>query len=139
LGLVPKGNLFAVIFLLFFFLFNVNKGMALISAALFTPVGYLIDGPAHDIGSALLLSPALAGLWTWLYNLPVVPWTKFNNTVVLGNLVVGLVLFAPLYIGFKRFVFYYRARWKPKVDRLPLVRAVQGLHIVQTYKSWTEE
>ena len=81
---MPKGNLFAAVFFLLFFLFNVDKGLAMLSAALFTATGAL-DGVARSIGLSLLGAEALRGLWTALYDLPIVPLTRFNNTVVLGN------------------------------------------------------
>ena len=130
LGLVPKANLFAVIFFLLFFFFRVDKGMALLSAALFTPLGYALDPLAHHVGSALLFCRTLRPCWTWLYSLPIVPWTRFNNTVVLGSLVIGLALFFPLYVASKRLVLHYRAAWKAKVDNLPWVKAFKGWGLV---------
>lgn len=137
LGLVPKGNLMAAAFLVLFFFFRVDKPVALASALLFTPLGYLADGAAHALGLALLSAGALKPLWTFLYGLPVVPLTKFNNTVVLGNLVIGLALFVPLYLGSLRFVHFYRERWKPVVDQWRVVRWVKGLYFWRVYEEWT--
>lgn len=137
LGLVPKGNLFAVVFLLLFFALRLNKGLALLAAAFFTPVGYAVDGLAHTIGLALLNASALRGLWTALYDLPIVPLTRFNNTVVLGNLVLGLALFAPLYFLFIRFVAWYALNLAAKVERLKVVQWLKGLWIAQLYQEWT--
>jgi len=136
LGLIPKGNLFAVVFLLLFFALRLNKGLALLAAAFFTPLGYVVDGLAHSIGLALLKAPALAGLWTALYDLPVIPLTRFNNTVVLGNLVLGLALFAPLYFVFLRFVAWYAANLAAKVEKLKVVQWLKGLRLVQLYQEW---
>lgn len=138
LGLIPKGNLFALVFFLLFFLLRLNKGTALMSAAVFTPIGYLIDGAAHKTGLALLKAPALSGLWTALYDLPVIPLTRFNNTVVLGNLVFGLVLAVPLYLVFLRFVAWYAANLAAKVERLKIVQALKGLNIYRIYSEWTQ-
>ena len=137
LGLVPKGNLFAVFFLLLFFALRLNKGMALMSAMFFTPLGWAADGLAHRIGLALLKAPALRGLWTALYDLPIVPLTRFNNTVVLGNLVLGLALFAPLYFLALRFVAWYNVTWAARVERLRLVQALKGMWWFRTYEEWT--
>ncbi|MBI4060613.1 MAG: TIGR03546 family protein [Elusimicrobia bacterium] len=137
LGLIPKGNLFAAAFLLLFFALRLNKGMALMSAAFFTPIGYWADGLAHRLGLALLGADALRGVWTALYDLPIVPLTRFNNTVVLGNLVLGLVLFAPLYVSFLRFVAWYNATWAVRVERLKLVQALKSMAWYRTYQEWT--
>ena len=138
LGLVPKGNLLgASLFLLLFFL-RVDKGAALFSAALFTPLAWAFDGAAHRLGWALLDAAALRGLWTALYDMPIVPLTRFNNTVALGNLVIGLVLFAPLYFSFLRFVAYYQATLKARVEALPIVRTVKGWSWVDSGRRWYE-
>jgi len=136
LGLIPKGNLFAASFFLLFFLLRVNKGLALMAATFFTPIGYALDGPAHAIGLALLQAPALRGVWTALYDLPIVPLTRFNNTVVLGNLVLGLALFAPLYFAFLRFVAWYNRTLAARVEKLRLVQALKGMWFYQLYEGW---
>lgn len=137
LGLTPKGNLMTAVFLVLFFFLRVDKPVALASALLFTPLGYLVDGPAHGLGLFLLKFSALQPVWTFLYGLPLVPLTKFNNTVVLGNLAIGLILFAPLYLGFVRFVYFYRERYKPLVDQWKVVRWVKGLYFWRLYEEWT--
>ncbi|MEK7389524.1 MAG: TIGR03546 family protein [Elusimicrobiota bacterium] len=138
LGLIPKGNLFAATFFLLFFCFRLHKGMALMSSMLFTPIGYAVDGYAHRLGYALLKAPALHGLWSALYDLPLVGLTRFNNSVVLGNLIFGLVLFVPLYWTFLRFVAYYNAALAPHVERMKLVQAVKGMRWFQLYKDWAQ-
>jgi uncharacterized protein (TIGR03546 family) len=137
LGLVPKNNLLAVLFFLLFFFFRLEKGMALISALVFTPLGYMLDPVAHRIGYALLTLRPLKPLWTRLYNLPLVPWTKFNNTVVLGNFVLGLLFFFPLYFAGQRAILYYRKRWRNRVDDLGWVKAFKAWRWVKTIIKWS--
>jgi len=139
LGLVPKDSLFSVIFVLVFFLLRVDKGMALASALVFTTLAYALDGLAHSLGYGLLTAHALAPLWARLYDMPIVPWTRFNNTVVMGNLVIGAVLFVPLYLVSLRGILYYRANWSERVAKLRLVKAVTGLSIVSWYLRSTGE
>jgi len=136
LGLVPKGNLFAAAFFLLFFLFNVDKGMALLSAAVFTGAGYALDPAAHALGLALLKASALKGLWTALYDLPIVPLTRFNNTVVLGNVVLGSILYVPLYFGFLAALKRYDTHLRARVEALPLIKSIKGWDLFQKYKGW---
>jgi len=136
LGLVPKGNLFAAVFFLLFFALRVDKGLALLSAALFTGVGYAWDGVAHKLGWALLQAGALKGLWTALYDMPIVPLTRFNNTVVLGNLVIGLALYLPLYFAFLKAVALYDAHLRARVEALPVLKAFKKWDIFEKYKGW---
>lgn len=139
LGLVPSGNLIAgtVLFMLFFF--RVDKAMAALSVLLFTPLGYLLDRPAHWLGYGVLTVGALKPLWTALYNLPIVPWTRFNNTIVMGNLLIGLALYYPLYRLAMRGIFAYRTRWKAKVDQWPIIKTINGWGWVQTLHRWHEK
>lgn len=136
LGLVPKGNLFAASFFLLLFLFNVDKGMAFLSAALFTGVGYGLDSLADRIGLVLLKAEVLRGLWTALYGLPIVPLTRFNNTVVLGNVVLGILLYLPLYHAFLKALAAYDRHLRARVDALPLMKALKGWDLYQKYKGW---
>lgn len=96
-GLVPKANLTAVVLTALVFSCRVNKAMTLVGIALFTCVGPLVEPLAHRVGWAMLSHPPLAGMWTWLMDLPLVPWMRLNNTVVLGSLVLGLIAVYPVY------------------------------------------
>ncbi|MDX6770607.1 MAG: TIGR03546 family protein [Elusimicrobiota bacterium] len=136
LGLVPKGNLIAASFFLLFFFLRVDKGMAFVTAAVFTPLAYAIDGPAHRLGLALLQAPALKGLWTFLYDLPIVPLTRFNNSVVLGNLVIAVVLFAPLYLLGLRLAGWYNAVAKPYIERSAVMRSLKSWYWFQKYQEF---
>src|SRR5881396_412832 len=97
LGLTPLLNLHNVVVLILIIMLRVSFSGALLGWLLFTPVGFAFDPLFDALGHRLLLeTPALTGVWTTLYNTPVVPLTNFNNTVVLGSLAVALALFLPL-------------------------------------------
>jgi uncharacterized protein (TIGR03546 family) len=136
LGLIPKDNLFGLLFLLLFFFFRVDKGMAVVTAAIFTPIGYAIDPLAHLVGTVVLNAGLLNPLWTFLYNLPIVPFTKFNNTVVMGNLVIGWLLFKPLFHGFKKALLVYRERYQARVEKSRVMRTIDSWRWVQVYQRW---
>ncbi|WP_141732835.1 hypothetical protein [Oligoflexus tunisiensis] len=44
------------------------------------------------LGLMVLREPALKGLWTQMYNAPVLPWTRFNNSMVMGATVLAFAL-----------------------------------------------
>src|SRR6266566_339434 len=97
LGLTPLLNLHNVVVLILIIMLRVSFSGALLGWLLFTPLGFAFDPLFDALGHWLLLeTPALTGVWTTLYNTPVVPLTNFNNTVVLGSLAVALALFLPL-------------------------------------------
>ncbi|HUT90400.1 MAG TPA: TIGR03546 family protein [Thermoguttaceae bacterium] len=97
IGLVPKGNLTAVLLAVILLASRVNLGAGMIGAALFSWVGMLVDPLSHRIGQAFLTHESLQPTWAYLYDLPLAPWTALNNTVVLGSLLLGLWLFYPVY------------------------------------------
>src|SRR6266536_6463428 len=96
LGLTPLLNLHNALFFALLVLLNVSFAGGMLGWALFIPIGFLLDPLFDWIGHSLLLAPSfLTPLWTSLYNMPVVPLTNFNNTVVLGSLVFQLVFALP--------------------------------------------
>ena len=123
LGLIPKGNLFAIILSVLLLGSKANLVSGALGTAVFAWLGMLTDGQAHRLGLYLLEHPSLQAHWARLYELPLAAWTHFNNTVVLGNLVFGLVLAGPIYwLG--RLAFIRVRPWiverlqRHKVDRV---------------------
>ena len=111
LGLIPKGNLIAIGLSAIVLAARINVGTAMIAATLFSALGMLTDPLTHRIGLALLNERSLQPIWTWLYRLPLMPWTDFNNSVVMGSFVLGIGLFYPAYrLSWMWFERYRRLR-----------------------------
>ena len=89
IGLMPKATLTAQLLIVLLMATRVNIPMALLAAVAVSLANPLIDKLSDPIGYALLTSSALRPVWTKLYNMPVFPWTGFNNTVVPGGLCWG--------------------------------------------------
>ncbi len=96
-GLIPKGNLTAWLLAVLVLATRANLGAAALSAFVFSWLGMLVDPLTHRLGLALLTSTMLRPFWDWLYGLPLVPWMRLHNTVVLGNLLLGSALLFPAY------------------------------------------
>lgn len=100
IGLLPKGNLIALSLCVLLFSLRVNKGLALVAAVLFSIFGRHADAFAaftHKVGLYALHAEPLQGLYAAVYRLPLGPWLEFNNTVVMGSLLVGLYTAYPVY------------------------------------------
>ena len=97
-GFVPKGNLIAVALITLLMALRVNRTAGLMSVALFSWVGSLADGFTHQVGARVLAIESMQPHYAWAYELPLGPWIGFNNTVVLGSLLVGLYLVYPVYV-----------------------------------------
>jgi len=76
----------------------------------------------------------LRGLWTSLYNTPIVPLTNFNNTVVLGSLAFALLLFLPLFFATRWAVTRYRATIGERVRQSRFYRAVMASKVYNVYR-----
>lgn len=96
-GLLPKGNLTAAAISMVILATHANLAAAAVSGTLFSWAGLWTDPLAHRLGSAILTQPAWQKSFARLYELPLMPWTALNNTVVVGSLVLSLVLFYPVY------------------------------------------
>ena len=97
LGLVPKGNLMAVLVTSMLLATRMSVVMGMVSATFVSLVAPLCDPLTHRLGEYALTHSALAPLWSSLSRLPFAAWTSFNNTVVMGSLLLGVALFYPTY------------------------------------------
>jgi uncharacterized protein (TIGR03546 family) len=90
IGLVPKGNGTAIVLGMLLLGLRVNKPAGLVGIGLFTWLGQCLDDFAHGLGSAVLLWEPLRGGHTALYDAAISPLMGWNNTVVVGQLLIGL-------------------------------------------------
>ncbi len=119
IGLIPKGNLLAICVGILVASLQVNLGVVAMSAVVFTLCSPSIDPVCDRIGCFFLSHPALQEFWTQLANLPVVPWTNFQNSVVTGSLITGLLLLwpvqrisLPLFERYAEFIAEHGRRWR---------------------------
>ena len=135
LGFIPGFSLFKIFIILLIILLNVNITMAIVSFALCGLFGLLLDGLFHSIGFSLLTQVSfLQGFWTALYNIPIFPYTRFNNTVVLGALVSSIILIAPVFFLIKALVVLYRNKLSARVKKFKIVKALSTSKLVGLYK-----
>jgi uncharacterized protein (TIGR03546 family) len=134
LGLTPLGNIHNAIVFAALMLLNVSFAGGMLGWVLFAPIGFLLDPLFDWIGHSLLLAPALRGVWTSLYNMPIVPLTNFNNTIVLGSVVFALVLFVPLFFTLRWAVARYRATIGERVRQSAFYKAVMASKVYNVYK-----
>lgn len=122
LGLVPKGNLIAVSLLVLLFSLRVNKGVSLLAAFAFSWVGPALDPFADRLGANILSAGTLQPTYAALFQMPLGPWFDFNNTVVVGSLVIGLWAFYPAYwFSYQGFAWYHRRRHEAAAARFRVI------------------
>ncbi len=129
-GWVPFNFLFSGFIVLLLYLLNVNSGFGLLSIAILSLFSFLLDPWAGQLGEWILGLPSLKPLWILLYNLPIFPFTRFNNSVMMGSLVIALLLATPLYFLSYWAVLQYRARWKTKIEQWKIIRWAMASKVV---------
>ena len=121
LGLVPNMFMKLVLFIIIM-MFRVNVSAAFVAWAIYEILSFALDPLFDVIGYQILNISFLNAFYTWLYNLPVIPFTKFNNTVVMGSLIAGIILIIPNMIIAKKLLVYYRAHLREKVSKWKIVK-----------------
>jgi uncharacterized protein (TIGR03546 family) len=129
IGLVPKGNLTAMLLGMMLLGLRINKPAGLMGVGIFTFVGLFVDGFAHRLGSAVLVWEPLREFHTWLYEAAISPLFGLNNTVVVGQLLIGLYLIYPTYFVAHRFAVKVQAPLSKWLLQYKAVRWLRGAEI----------
>ncbi|HTN76481.1 MAG TPA: TIGR03546 family protein [Pirellulaceae bacterium] len=129
LGFIPKDNLLAVALGVMLLALRFNLTIATTSAAVFSAIAVVLDPIADALGRAVLTHPQLDHFWSTLYELPLAPWTRFHNTVVMGSLLLALALATPVYLSTRYLIVQYRPwlhEWLKQSGLEPLLHAAEG-------------
>ena len=134
LGLTPLLEPHNLLVFSLLVLLNVSFGGGMLGWMLFVPAGFLLDPLFDKIGLSLLTAPPLRPLWTGWANTPLLPYTDFNNTVVLGSFVSWLVLAIPIFFAARYGVARYRATVGERVRQSRFYKAVTASQAYNVYK-----
>lgn len=138
LGMSPIISLQSIVIFLLILIFRIQAGAAFISAFFFGFVAYILDPLTAAIGAAVLESPSLKSLFTTLYNMPIVPLTRFNNSIVMGSGVLAIILMPFVYFGARLFVVKYRETIVSKYKNTALWKAFEATRIYKWYARYEE-
>lgn len=97
IGLIPKDNLTVLALIVLLFAVRVNILAGIVGALLFTFAGHAMTPFLDHMGASLLSVIPLQGFYERMAESPFGAWTRLNNTVVAGGLLVGLLQLVPLY------------------------------------------
>ena len=134
LGLSPNLTLQGILVWFVILILDVNLSSALVALTVFSLFAFLLDPVFHWVGYQVLTNiDGLKAFWTMLYNAPIAPLTRFNNTVVMGSFLSALVLFLPVYIGMKKFVVAYRTHIGAKIEKWKVYQWIKRSTLVKWY------
>jgi uncharacterized protein (TIGR03546 family) len=138
IGITPTNSALSILIIVFLFIFNINFSAGLISAGLFSLFSHLLFPLAHKIGVFLLIKQTgLYQFWTTLYNLPLFPFFNFNNTIMLGSLIIAGLIQVPLYFFIKHCIIFYRKNLHEKLQKLKIIQTIKASFLGQwVFKLW---
>jgi uncharacterized protein (TIGR03546 family) len=122
LGLVPLSSPFGIVLFIFSFFFTHNHSSKILVMAIIKILSMTILLKLDELGWWILHIDSLQPLFTTMYNMPFVPFTKFNNTLVIGGLAAGIVLWLPVFFLFITLIPLYRNHVAPKIKNSKFVK-----------------
>jgi uncharacterized protein (TIGR03546 family) len=131
LALVPANNLLFVLLAVLLFFIKVNLGLAIVFSLIFSLLTPIVDPLVNQIGVWLLTNPSLESAFATAYSIDPLPWTRFNDGLVLGGFVVGIALFVPVLLSATLLVRLYRKHIHDRIANSRLVKAITRVPIVQ--------
>lgn len=138
-GLTPLWNLHNFIVLLLVLLLRVNLTTFILAWFGFSGMAYLLDPVLHAFGLHILTTDALRGIWTSLYNSTLWRLSNYNNSLLMGSLILSLGLFVPLFFLSNIFIRKYREHilaWVMKSRIVQALKASKFYGIYQSVSDW---
>lgn len=133
-GLTPFWTLQNIIIIAVAILTKVNLAAVFFAILIFGFIAYLFDPLFHNLGYYVLTNiDSLRQLWTEMYNWPIAPFTRFNNTVVMGSLLSALILAFPVYLLAKKGIVAYRKSWAEKIENSKFMKVLKSNVIFRWY------
>jgi len=122
LGLIPFATLHWLVLFGALLILRSNFLAAFLSFIFFWAVSFSLATPLESLGFwALSSHKALLPLWTRAYHAPLIPFTAFNHSTVMGGSLVATLLFLPVLLISKNLVH----RWREPVHAYWLSTRVQ--------------
>jgi len=138
LGFSPFLSIQTLVLLILIFFFRIQIGAAFVSAFFFKFVAFLIDPIADQLGRSILEASGLRPLFVEMYNMPLVPLTRFNNSIVMGSAAIGVILVIPAFFVFKSLILKYRATVVARFKGTKIWKAFVATKFYGLYNKYTE-
>ena len=138
LGFAPFFSIQTFFVLFIVFLFRVQLGAAFASAFFFKFIAYLLDPVADPLGRALLENESLRPLWTQMYNIPILPMTRFNNSINMGSFAISLIACPILFFVFRFLVVKYQVTVVARVRESAIWKGFQATKLYVWYSKYNE-
>lgn len=138
IGMTPGFSLQTILVFLLALIFRIQFGAVLVSAFFFSFSSYLLDGVFHTVGYKILIHEGLKELFTTLYNLPLIPLTRFNNTIFMGAGVLAIILAPIIFVLFRFLIIKYRKAVVERIQQTKFWKAIKATSFYKWYYKYNE-
>ncbi len=138
LGFSPLFSLQGLLILLLILFFRIQGGAAFASAALFALLKFILAPVFDSLGQVILEISALEGLYTTLYQAPIVPYTRFNSSVVMGAGVFAIVTAPFIYFLSRVLITKYRTKIVARFKSTRAWKVVQATSLFKWYAKYDQ-
>lgn len=138
LGFAPFLSLQTFLVLFIVFIFRVQLGAAFLSAFFFKFVAFLLDPVADIFGRWALENPQFRGLWSTMYNVPLLPMTRFNNSINMGSFMISLILCPVLFVVFRKLITHYRTHVVHRIEQTKFWKAFKASKFYMWYSKYND-
>ncbi len=138
LGFTPVFSLQTLLVFFCLFFFRIQMGAAFLAAFFFKFLAYLFDPAFHAVGSQVLQMASLKGLFTTLYNMPILPFTRFNNSIVMGSAVITILISPIVFFVSKALIIKYRIVFVERFKETKVWKAVKATYFYKWYAKYDD-
>ena len=137
-GLTPLFSLHNLLVVFVLLTFRINLAAFILALALFSGLAYLLDPLFHSFGLSLLQHTEMQDVWMNMYNSTFWRVAHFNNTIVIGSLVITLLMFVPMVLIMNVLIKHYRTHVLVYLNNSKLVSWLQSSKLVTRFSSMME-
>ena len=99
-------------------------------------IAFLFDPVADVLGRRVLETESLRPAFVHLYNMPIIPMTRFNDSVVMGSMVISLILAIPGFFIFRILIDKYRAVVVARIRETKIWKALTATKFFNWYSTY---
>jgi len=124
-GFTPIISVHNLIIFILVLLLNIHIGIFLLAVSFFGIFGLMLDPLFASLGTAVLTLDSLQSIFTHWYNTPFGNISGFNNTILMGSLIVSLLLFIIVFKVSSILLMKYRDIIAVKIANIPILNKLQ--------------
>lgn len=134
-ALTPIFSLHNILILFAIAILRVNLMAFIVALMVFKPLGFVLSPLTNIVGFTVLTNAGLEPIFTTMYNIAIFKLSNFNNTHLMGGLIISIVLFIPIYFIATKLINSYRDKFLEKVNQYKIVQFIKASKFYSIYTS----